>query len=399
MWSALQHLAFRWLFASSLASLAGSKIHRIALLFVAYQETQNAVWVSLILGAQFLASAVLGPLLGPLSDRYDRRALMIVSNLARAALVACIPLFAIGSMPLLMGISFLMAVFESVHYAASNSAIPDMVPESALDSANGLMMFVQRFSEIAFVALAGTLVAAVGPVPAFWINALSYLIAAGLLIFLPMLSGKAGKGNYFQAVAEGIRPLWQNPVLSRTIGTLALAAAFGSVEGALGIVYALGALKIGVQGFGVLEALMAAGAVLGLWVTMPLIKRWTREVVFVRSLALWGLVFASLGLFPNPIWAGVATLLMGLLNTMFIVPARSIIQLSAPAELRGRIMAAFGATMQSAVLLGTLLAGLLEPRLGVLTVLWLLGFTVFLVVFTVILRGGIPHPTVESTRA
>lgn len=243
MWSALQHLAFRWLFASSLASLAGSKIHRIALLFVAYQETQNAVWVSLILGAQFLASAVLGPLLGPLSDRYDRRALMIVSNLARAALVACIPLFAIGSMPLLMGISFLMAVFESVHYASSNSAIPDMVPESALDSANGLMMFVQRFSEIAFVALAGTLVAAVGPVPAFWINALSYLVAAGLLIFLPMLSGKAGRGNYFQAVAEGIRPLWQNPVLSRTIGTLALAAAFGSVEGALGIVYALGALK------------------------------------------------------------------------------------------------------------------------------------------------------------
>lgn len=121
---------------------------------------------------------------------------------------------------------------------------------------------------------------------------------------------------------------------------------------------------------------MAAGAVLGLWVTMPLVKRWTREVVFVRSLALWGLVFASLGLFPNPIWAGAAALLIGLLNTMFTAP--------------------FGATMQSAVLLRTLLAGLLEPRLGVLTVLWLSGFTVFLVVFTVILRGGVPRPTVEA---
>lgn len=397
MWSALQHPAFRWLFVSTLFSVAASKIHRIALLFVAYQESQNAVWISLILGAQFLASAVLGPLLGPLADRYDRRTLMAISNLARAILVAGIPLFAINSMPMLMAVSFLLAVFEALYNSSSNSAIPDLVPVSALDSANGLVQFIQRFAEIAFVALAGTLVAAVGPVPAFWINVFAYLIAAGFLIFLPALLGKAGRGNYFHAVAEGIRPLWQNPVLSRTIGTLALAAAFGSVEGALGIVYAVGALKIGVQGFGVLEALMATGAVLGLWVTMPLIKRWTREVVFIRSLALWGIVFATLGLFPNPIWAGIATLLMGLLNTMFIVPARSIIQLSAPVELRGRIMAAFGATMQSAVLLGTLLAGLLEPRLGVLTVFWLSGFIVFLVVFTVMLWGGIPRPVAEST--
>ncbi len=58
-------------------------------------------------------------------------------------------------------------------------------------------------------------------------------------------------------------------------------------------------------------------------------------------------------------------------------------------------MAAFGATMQSAVLMGTLLAGLLEPRLGVLTVLCLSGFTVFVVAFTVMLRGGIPQPKIE----
>ncbi len=396
MWSALRYAGFRWLFISSLISLVGSKIHRIALLFVAYQETQNAVWVSLILGAQFLASAVLGPLLGPLADRYDRRALMVLSDLARALLVAFIPLFAIGSMPLLMVIAFLMAAFESVHYSASNSAIPDMVPESELDEANGLMTFVSRFADVAFVALAGVLVANVGPAPAFWIDATSYLIAAGFLSLLPQLSGKAGRGNYFAAVAEGLRPLWQNPTLSRTIGTLALAAAFGSVEAALGIVYAVGALKIGVQGFGVLEALMAGGAILGLFITMPLIKRLSRETVFLLGLGTWGLFLASTGLFPFPIWAGMAMAALGILNTMFIVPARSIIQLAAPPELRGRIMAAFGATMQSAVLMGTFLAGVLEPRLGVLSVLTLSGFAVSLAVLVVLLRGGIPHPSSEA---
>lgn len=396
MWSALQYPGFRWLFLSNLVSLVGSKIHRIALLFVAYQETQNAVWVSLILGAQFLASAVLGPLLGPLADRYDRRTLMIISDLARALLVACIPLFAIGSMPLLMVIAFLMAAFESVHYAASNSAIPEMVPESALDGANGLMTFVGRFSDVAFVALAGVLVAGVGPVPAFWIDAVSYLVAAGFLILLPSLPGKAEKGGYFAAVAAGLRPLWQNPVLRRAIGTLALAAAFGSVEATLGIVYAVGALNIGVQGFGVLEALMAGGAILGLFVTMPLIKRTSRETVFLLGLGAWGLFLASTGLFPFPIWAGIAMVALGVLNTMFIVPARSIIQLAAPPELRGRIMAAFGATMQSAVLIGTFLAGVLEPRLGVLMVLYFSGTAVFLAVFIVFLWGGIPRQPSEA---
>ncbi|WP_027882260.1 MFS transporter [Meiothermus rufus] len=392
MWSALVYPGFRWLFLSSLVSLIGSKIHRIALLFVAYQETQNAVWISLVLGGAIPGTAVLGPLLGPLSDRYDRRTLMALSNLLRAALVACIPLFAIGSLPLLMVISFFMAALESVHYAASNSAIPEMVPESALDSANGLMTFAMRFADVGFVALGGVLVAAVGPVPAFWINVATHGLAAALLLFISSLPGKAQKGNYFAAVVAGIRPLWQNPILRRTIGTLALAAAFGSVEAALGIVYAVGALKIGVQGFGLFEALMAGGAILGLFVTMPLIKRSSREAVFLWSLGIWGVFMASIGLFPQPIWAGIAMVFLGLLNTMFIVPARSIIQLAAPPELRGRIMAAFSATMQSAVLMGTFLAGVLEPRLGVLVVLSLSGLAVSSVVFIVSLRGGIPRP-------
>ncbi|WP_299431908.1 MFS transporter [uncultured Meiothermus sp.] len=396
MRDALQHSAFRWLFVSSFISLVGSKIHRVALLFVAFQETQNAVWISLILGSQFLASAVLGPLLGPLADRYDRRTLMIISDLARALLVACIPLFALDSLPLLMLIAFFISTFESVHYSASNGAIPDMVPESALDGANGLMTFVARFADVAFVALAGVLVASVGPVPAFWIDATSYLIAAGFLALLPPLPGKAKKGNYFAAVAEGIRPLWHNLTLRRTIGTLALAAAFGSVEAALGIVFAIGALQIGVQGFGVLEALMAGGALLGLLVVMPLIRLWSRETVFLVGLGIWGLFMASLGLFPFPIWAGIATIILGMLNTMFIVPARSIIQLAAPPELRGRIMAAFGAIMQSAVLIGTFLAGVLEPRLGVLTVLYFSGIAVSLAVFTVFLWGGIPRQPREA---
>jgi MFS family permease len=390
MRSALQHSAFRWLFLSSMVSQVGAKIQRIALLFVAFQETQNAVWVALILGSQFLASAVLGPLLGPLVDRYDRRTLMIISNLARAFLVACIPLFAMDSMPLLMVIAFLISAFSSVHYSASNSSIPDLVPTSALDGANSLMTFTDRFSEVVFVALAGVLVAGLGPAPAFWIDATTYLIATALLIRLPGLPGKAARSAYFAMVVSGVSLLWQNLVLRRTIGTLAVAAVFGSVEATLGIVLAMGVLQIGVQGFAVLEALTAIGAILGLFLAMRLLKTWSRQSVFLMGLGAFGLMLASLGFLPFVLWAGFALFVLGVANTLFIVPARSIIQLATPPDLRGRVMAAFGATMQSSVLMGTFMAGLLEPALGVLVVLMFSGIAVSAVVLLVVLRGGIP---------
>jgi MFS family permease len=390
MRSALQHSGFRWLFLSSLVSQVGSKIHRIALLFVAYQETQNAVWVALILGSQFLASAVLGPLLGPLVDRYDRRTLMLISHLSRAFLVACIPLFAMDSMPLLMAIAFVLAAFNSIHYSASNSSVPDLVPTSALDGANGLMTFTDRFSEVVFVALAGVLVAGLGPAPAFWIDATTYLIAAALLTRLPRLPGRAVRSGYFAMVVSGVSLLWQNQVLRRTIGTLAVAAVFGSVEATLGIVLAMGVLQIGVQGFAVLEALTALGAILGLFLAMRLLKSWSRQSVFLMGLGVFGLALASLGFFPFVLWAGFALFALGVVNTLFIVPARSIIQLATPADLRGRIMAAFGATMEGSVLMGTFMAGLLEPALGVLVVLMFSGIAVSSVVLLVVLRGGIP---------
>lgn len=393
MGSALHYPSFRNLFFANLLSQIGSKIHRVALLFIAYSVTQNAVGVSLVLAVQVFSSAILGPLLSPLIDRYDRRSIMLGSDLFRAFLVLLIPLFALKSLPLLAVLSLLIAVFSEAIYApAKNAVIPELVPEKELDHANALMLTAERLGDIGFVALAGVLVATVGPVPAFWIDAVSYLLSALLLIPLPKLPGQPEEGGFFQAVRAGIEPLWLDPTLRRTIGTFAVAAMVGSVEGALGIVLAIGALKIGTQGFGLLESVQALGLIVGLGLVGYVLRQYSREQTFLGGLLGFGLLTVSIGLFPFTPWVVVVLFLLGLMNAGFIIPARSIVQLAAPPALRGRIFAAYGAVMDTSMLVGMILAGVLEPRIGVLNVFIFSGLAMSIIVIWVMLSGGIPQP-------
>lgn len=127
-----------------------------------------------------------------------------------------------------------------------------------------------------------------------------------------------------------------------------------------------------------------------------LLKRIPRERLFLLALFLFGVFEASVGLFPVYAWVLVAFFVGDFLNMAFIVPARSILQLNTPQEMRGRIFAAFGAVMNAAVLLGTLWGGALEGWMGAPRVFLLAGAMVSLAAGYTLLTGGIPAP--QETR-
>ena len=254
-----------------------------------------------------------------------------------------------------------------------------------------------RISEVLFVGAAGVLVAWVGPAYAFYLDALTYLASGLLLTGLPPLKPQAlPKAGYLERVKEGLGHLFRQPAVRRTVGTLFAAAAFGSVETALGVVLALKWLGVGSAGFGFMEAAMALGAILG-GVGLPyLLRRIPRERLFLLALFLFGVFEASVGLFPVYAWVLAAFFVSGFLNMAFIVPARSILQLNTPQEMRGRIFAAFSAVMNAAVLLGTMWGGALEEPLGAPRVFLLAGAMVALAAGYALLTGGIPAPKAKE---
>ncbi|GAA6756884.1 MFS transporter [Thermus thalpophilus] len=390
---ALRHKSFARLLLAYLVSQAGSKIHRVALLVLIYLLTENALWVSLTLGVQLLGTVVFSPLLSTWADTQDRKRLLVWSDLLRAPLVALIPLLGAKSLPFLLLLVFLIELLRNLHDPIQNAVVPDLVPKEEVDEANSLILLADRLSEVLFVGAAGVLVAAVGPAYAFYLDAATYLASGLLLLGLPSLKPeRMPKAGFFARVKEGLGHLWQTPSIRRAVGTLFAAAAFGSVETALGVVLAIKWLQVGSAGFGFMEAAMALGAILGGLALPRLLAKVPRERLFLLALLLFGLFEASVGLFPVFAWVLLAFFVGGFLNMAFIVPARSILQLNTPQEMRGRIFAAFGAVMNAAVFIGTMLGGALEGPLGAPTVFLLAGLGVSLAATYTLLTGGIPAP-------
>ncbi|MER3451500.1 MAG: MFS transporter [Thermus sp.] len=392
---ALRSPGFFRLFLAYLVSQAGSKVHRVALLVLVYLLTENALWVSLTLGAQLVGTVVFSPLLSAWADTQDRKALLVWSDLLRAPLVALIPLLGAKSLPFLLLLVFLLELLRSLHDPIQNAVVPDLVEEKHVDSANGLVMFAERLSEVAFVGLAGALVAWVGPAYAFYLDAATYLASGFILLGLPPLrpDRKAQGVPYWKRIKEGLGHLVGHPAVRRTVGALFTAAAFGSVETALGVVLALKWLRVGSAGFGLMEASLALGAILGTLLVPQLTQRLPRERLFLYGLIVYGLFEASIGALPVFAWVLLALFLSGIANMAFIVPARSILQLNTPPEMRGRIFAAFSAVMNAAVLIGTMLGGSLERSLGAPLLFLLAGLMVSLVAALTLLTGGIPAAT------
>ncbi|MFN4072556.1 MAG: MFS transporter [Thermus sp.] len=389
----LRHKAFARLILSYLVSQAGSKVHRVALLVLVYLLTENALWVSLTLGVQLLGTVVFSPLLSAWADTQDRKRLLVWSDLLRAPLVALIPLLGAKSLPILLLLVFLIELLRDLHDPIQNAVVPDLVPKEEVDEANSLVLLADRLSEVLFVGAAGVLVAAVGPAFAFYLNAATYLASGLILLGLPSLRPqRLPKAGFFTRVKEGIGHLTGHPALRRAVGTLFVAAAFGSVETALGVVLAIKWLGVGSAGFGFMEAAMALGAILGGLAIPYLLRRIPRERLFLLGLFLFGLFEASIGAFPLFAWVLLAFFVSGFLNMAFIVPARSILQLNTPQEMRGRIFAAFGAVMNAAVLLGTMWGGALEGWMGAPMVFLLAGSLVSLAAGYTLLTGGIPAP-------
>jgi MFS family permease len=391
MWKTLRaHKSFARLFYSNFISAIGNNIHRIALMVLVYTLTEEALWVSLTLGIQLITSVVLGPLISTWSDAQERRKLLVATDLIRVPLVLLIPLVGIKSLVILMVLVILMEFLRILHDPVIWAVVPELVSEEEMDTANSLMLFTGRFAEVVFVGLAGVLVAAVGAAPAFWIDAATFLFSGLLVLGIPRIeSDQKGDSGYWSRVREGIDHILQSPSIRRTVGTLFAAAMFGSVEAVLGIVLAVSILKVGSSGFGVMEAAMALGAILGTLIVPHISSRLGRERLFLMGLLSFGLFEASIGLFPKFSWVLMAFFMSGILNMAFIVPARSILQLHTPSELRTRTFAAFGAVMNTAVLAGTIVGGALEEPLGVPMVFTLAGLGVFGVTFSVLIKGQI----------
>jgi MFS family permease len=340
----LRHRDFRLLWSGMTISLIGDGIFLVAMAWQAYGLWNAPAALSLLgIGMTIPTIAFLLPA-GVLSDRLDRRSLMLVADLGRALALAALAVLALTGLLTFWELVLLVALYgvgTAFFTPAFEAIVPDLVPAADLAAANSLDQFVRPITlRLAGPALGGALVAAVGTGAAFTVDALSFLISAGAVFLMrpPAHPRSEHVESSVGAVKEGLRFVRKRVWLWGTLGSAAIAylAFMGPAEvllpyvvknemhasaGDLGLVFAAG-------GIGAIGAALFMG------------QRGHPRRDVTLMYAVWTLAtlaVAGYGLATAPWQLMVACLTFNALETAGTIIWATIKQRHVPASMLGRV--------------------------------------------------------------
>lgn len=363
--------SFRWLWAASATSLLGVEIGELALpLFALLSLDANAGELAIVRVAQFAPFLVLTLALGVVVDRMRRKRLLIAADLGRGLILAAVVITAL-TLPLpiwaLAAAVFAIGAFSVLAQLADFSLLPAVVPHERLTDANARLTSTQSAMSVAGSGVGGVIVQALTAPVALAANAATYLLSGLFLTRVTAFEAErpapADRVSAWTEARAGLAFLRRN----RVVRDLALEAAtwnFANEILLLGLTlhvvarYDLGAAILG----GLLMA-SGIGAVLGALLS----GRATRRFGYGRSLTAALLVgnTAPLALVYTAVSpsaaalavAGLALTLSGFGIGLAGAQAVTVRQLATPAELRGRVNAAYRFLSWGMIAIGAIAAG------------------------------------------
>ena len=300
-------------------------------------------------------------------DRFDRRKMMVVANIIRAALFALIAFSAAtGSLSIWIFMAILIGVgcCEVIFDMSAQAFLPQIVPDHLLEKANGRLSSLELITNT-FIGLplgAWAFVVAVG-VP-FGVDAASFALAAVLVASIRIPSSAVVESESLEQrksfkadLVEGLRWLWSNKLI-RTLGIMLgitnMTTMFGD---AIFVKYAAEELGVTGRAYGFLLALTAIGSILGGLLGDKISKRLGIAQSIVYSYFVFGFV-GIIYFFMPYVWAvAIAASLMGLAGTTWNVVTVSLRQRVIPAELFGRVNSVYRFIGTGSIGIGALIGG------------------------------------------
>ncbi|MGI0128538.1 MAG: MFS transporter [Thermoplasmata archaeon] len=333
-------------FTAGLGSVAGSAVTSVCLIWIVFADTGSAFDVAL-LGTAFLVSAILFSTLGgTLVDRYNRRRLMILSDLARAfALgVVVVDLAFVGfNLPILLVAEGVVGAFTVLFNPAEQAIVPALVPAAQVADANGLVRSSRSTLQFVGISVGGVLIVTVGPVWGVAINVATFAVSALLLTSMRLPDGisletrRDQRPSYFAELGAGFRWLWE----AQGFLQLTISATFfnfsSAIIGTFLVVYASLTLHGSALVFAALLAAEVAGTAIGsLLVGRVGAVRYAGKAWVVPYGVVSGLVALSLSLWPNTDVAVAALFALGGLAGFAGTAWLTAAQLLVPTEMQGR---------------------------------------------------------------
>jgi len=367
------HRNFFLLWAGGMVSVIGSWMQTVAVGALIVARTGSATWAVVIAAGGFLPIGLLSPVGGALADRIPRRAALVAANLLAGAVALAIAILVAAGRDSPVILTLLVTVQGSVSALAGpfqQAILPDLVPPSEFLAAVSLNSAQFNLGRIIGPALAGVTIAAFGYPVAFVANAVSFLAVVAALFFIRLSPppGRDDQVGLFASLGLGVRAARAEPGCRTAIGMIAVVGLSASPFIALVPVMAHRLTDSGARGIASATALLTTaqglGAVVGALAIPPLAARFGRGRMLTTSLAVLPPVLALYGFAPSLPFALPALFVVGLVYIGVLSGLSTVVQLRAPAELRGRVLSLYLVALGVSYPLGSLVQGPLADWLG-----------------------------------
>ncbi|HZM72709.1 MAG TPA: MFS transporter [Candidatus Polarisedimenticolia bacterium] len=355
---------FRLMWSAQLVSTIGSSLTDLAAGILVYQVTQSALNVGLVLMVTALPTLLVGLFAGVFVDRFNRKRILLASDLLRGLLVLSIP-FSVHNwgLPALYVIVFLAATVRQFFDPAWESVLPEIASEEELAGANSFLSISSFGSTAVGFAAAGLLAGINIDVP-FYIDALTFGVSFVLILLVKIKANASADattvGVVIANLKEGAQTLWRIPVLrSLFLAGLPVFLSFG-LWNTLLLPMAIRALDATEFEYGIQEGLTSVGFVASALLMAKLYDRIPDGQWLVSSILLMGVFGVLYGLAPNIQVAILLVTITGFLNSPSSIARRTLLQRNTPREMRGRVFSAFFVSRDVVFLIGMAGAGLAD---------------------------------------
>ena len=319
-------------------------MQRIAMDWLVLQLSGSVAAVGVTVFMQFTPMLVFGLYGGVIADRYSKQRLLIVTQSVAACLagvLAALTLTGVTQVWEVYLISFLLGLVTVVDNPARQVFVNELVGPKYLRNAISLNSSIFQLGGLIGPAVGGVLITAVGGGWSFVINAVACLVVVATLCSLRRSELHAspaaprGKGQ----LTEGIRYVRSKPVIFWSVVMVAIVAVFAFNMPVFLAAYANTVFDVGAQGYGLFNALVAAGALAGALASTR--RTSVRLSMVVGTAAALGLVQAVAGFAPSEVTFGLLLVGIGVGNLLFITAANSLVQMSSNVQIRGRVISLY----------------------------------------------------------
>jgi MFS family permease len=389
-------------------SLTGSGAAFAALAYIVYRLTgESAVWLSVTLLLTMGLQGVVQPFASWLGDRFDRRRVLVISDLAAAA--GFVALAFARTPGQLVVVAAITAVLESPVWAVAGASIPNLIEEEHLPWANGQVAIGRHLGSFIGPLLGTQLIvwlAGEGPSDdrllgagafVFGINAATFLASAWLIGSTP---GRFNDERHEESEHAGIRAGFRYAMSDRVLRSILIGWSVLLLGVGLILVaelpYALGFGK-GAFGYGLISALWGGGATLGALLAARWLTADREPRTLLISVLLGGLVMVAIG------WSPVWILALGLMVTEGIfegfasVSEQGLLQRRTPDDVRSRVAGAVEAATLIALAVSLTAGGPIVDWLGPRAAYYVGG--VMTVAAALVMAGPLLHPGLPPHQA